>query len=216
MPVLEIFGSRRSVVVRKPLDVMNCNDHEPRGWVVARFSCLAPGLRYPQLAEMLILAIVGTCRSVVGTVGIITTCSRWVLPRNVIHQVSTELDEAERLLNRAGAINTIEDESEYRRKLTIIRNEFLRMRMASHRAPGFLQQLRLLFGSALTYKLYILSSQIGAIKLQLELALDEQQLSSGIDLESGITAIQPCPAVAMAIPSTNAADTSPPVLVVVQ
>ncbi len=42
------------------------------------------------------------------------------------------------------------------------------MRMANHRAPGFFQQLRLLFGSALTYKLYALSSQIGAIKLQLE------------------------------------------------
>jgi len=40
--------------------------------------------------------------------------------------------------------------------------------MANHRAPGFFQQLRLLFGSALTYKLYVLSSQIGAIKLQLE------------------------------------------------
>ncbi len=87
------------------------------------------------------------------------------------------------------------------------------MRMANHRAPGFFQQLRLFFGSALTYKLYVLSSQIGAIKLQLEvrwiilliypptdgslsqLALDEQQLSSDIDLESGITAMQPCPAV---------------------
>ena len=92
-----------------------------------------------------------------------------------------------------------------------IRNKFLRMRMANHRAPGFFQQLRLLFGSTLTYKLYVLSSQIGAIKLQLEvrwitfliypltdgasqLALDEQQLSSDIDLESGITATQPCPA----------------------
>jgi len=71
--------------------------------------------------------------------------------------------------------------------LTTIRNKFLRIRMANHRAPGFFQQLRLLFGSALTYKLYVLSSQIGAIKLQLELALDEQQLSSDIDLESGTT-----------------------------
>jgi len=163
---------------------------------------------------MLILAIVGTCRSVVGTVGVIATCSRWVLPRNVIHQVSTELDEAERLLNRAEAINAIQDECEYRRKFTNIRNKFLRMRLASHRAPGVFQQLQLLFGSALIYKLYVLSSQIGAIKLQLELTLDEHQLSSDIDLESGITAMQPCPAVVMAIPTTNAADTSLPVFVV--
>jgi len=67
---------------------------------------------------MVIFAIVGTCRSIVGTVGVVTTCSRWVLPRNVIRQVSTELDEAEGLLNRAEAINAIQDENEYRRKLT--------------------------------------------------------------------------------------------------
>jgi len=152
---------------------------------------------------MVIFAIVGTCRSIVGTVGVVATCSRWVLPRNVIRQVSTELDEAEGLLNRAEAINAIQDESEYRRKLTNIRNKFLRMRMANHRAPGVFQQLQLLFGSALTYKLYVLSSQIGVIKLQLELALDEQQLSSDIDLESGITAMQPCPAVVTGIPTTN-------------
>jgi len=69
-------------------------------------------------AEMLIFAIVGACRSVVATVGIVATCSRWVMPRNVIRQVSTELDEAEGLLNRAEAINAIQDESDYRRKLT--------------------------------------------------------------------------------------------------
>ena len=69
-------------------------------------------------AEMLILAIIGTCRSVVGTVGVVATCSRWVLPRNVIRQVSTELDEVEELLNRAESINAIQDESEYRRELT--------------------------------------------------------------------------------------------------
>jgi len=117
---------------------------------------------------LLIVAIVGTCRSIVATVGVVATCSRLVLPRNVIRQVSTELDEAEGLLNRAEAINAIQDESEYRRKLTNIRNKFLRMRMTNHHAPGVFQQLRLLFGSALTYKLYVLSSQIGAIKLQLE------------------------------------------------
>ena len=69
-------------------------------------------------AEMFIFAIVGTCRSIVGTVGVIATYSRWVLPRNVIRQVSTELDEVEGLLNRAEAINAIQDESEYRMKLT--------------------------------------------------------------------------------------------------
>jgi len=210
--------------------VMNCNDHEPR--VRGTFSVGSchhqlVGIPRPRLVfkassyplsldiEMLIFTMVGTFRSIVGTVGVVATCSRWVLPRNVIRQVSTELDEAEGLLNRAEAINAIQDESEYRRKLINIRNKFLRMRMANHRAPGFSQQLRLLFGSALTYKLYVLSSQIGAIKLQLELALDEQQLSSDVDdLESGITAMQPCPAAVIATPTTNAADTTLPVFVV--
>jgi len=152
--------------------------------------------------------LLGTCRSVVGTVSVVATCSQWVLPRNVICKVSTELDEVEGLLNRAEAINAIQDEREYRIKLANIRNKFLCIRMTNHRAPGFFQQLRLLFGSTLTYNLYVLSSQIGAIKLQLELALDEQQLSSDIDLESAITATQPCPAAAMGIPLINAVDTS--------
>jgi len=67
---------------------------------------------------MLICTIVGIFRSIVGTVGVVVTCSRRVLPRNVIRQVSAELDEAEGLLNRAGSINAIQDESEYRRQLT--------------------------------------------------------------------------------------------------
>jgi len=210
---------------------------------------------------MSILQIESTCRSVVGTVGVVATCSRWVLPRSVICKVYTELDEAERLLNRAEAINAIQDEREYRTKLTkygnpcniwghpadrhSIRNKFLRMRMADHRAPGFFQQLRLLFGSTLTYNLYVLSSQIGTIKLQLEvrwitlviyplidgasqLALDEREVSSDIDLECAITVTQPCPAAgrhlitvmflrcspavfpsAMHIPLINAVNTSP-------
>ncbi len=66
---------------------------------------------------MPILQIVGTCRSVVGTVGVVVTCSRWVFPRNVIYKISAELDEVERLLNRAEAINAIQDEREYRREL---------------------------------------------------------------------------------------------------
>jgi len=202
---------------------MNCNDHEPR--VRGTFSvgsCHHQLIRIPRprlvfkassipSPEMLICTIVGIFRSIVGTVGVVVTCSRRVLPRNVIRQVSAELDEAEGLLNRAGSINAIQDESEYRRQLTNIRHKFLRIRMANHRAPGFFQQLRLLFGSAFIYKLYVLSSQIGAIKLQLELALDEQQLSSDIDLESGSTAAQPCPSVVMAIPTTYAAHTSPPI-----
>jgi hypothetical protein len=75
-------------------------------------------LSFAEMLILLIFAIVGTCRSIVATVGVIATCSRWVLPRYIICQVSTELDEAEGLLNRAEAIHAIQDESEYRRQLT--------------------------------------------------------------------------------------------------
>ena len=40
--------------------------------------------------------------------------------------------------------------------------------MESHRSPGFLQQLRLVFWSGLTYRLYVLSSRIETLKLKIE------------------------------------------------
>jgi hypothetical protein len=38
----------------------------------------------------------------------------------------------------------------------------------SHRSPGIFQQIRLGFWSGLTYRLYVLSSRIGVIKLEVE------------------------------------------------
>ena len=47
-------------------------------------------------------------------------------------------------------------------------NQFLRIRMESHRAPGILQQLRLAVQYGLTYKLYTLSSRVVAIKVEIK------------------------------------------------
>jgi hypothetical protein len=47
-------------------------------------------------------------------------------------------------------------------------NQFLRIRMESHRAPGILQQLRLAVQYGLTCKLYILSSRVEAIKVEIK------------------------------------------------
>ncbi|KAF8501524.1 hypothetical protein F5888DRAFT_1887879 [Russula emetica] len=55
-------------------------------------------------------------------------------------------------------------------------NRFLRIRMESHRAPGILQQLRLAVQYGLTCKLYTLSTRVVAIKVEIKLAMDEQQL----------------------------------------
>ena len=47
-------------------------------------------------------------------------------------------------------------------------NQLLRFRMESHRSPGFFSQLRLVLQSGLTCRLYVLSSQIEATRLKVE------------------------------------------------
>ena len=73
-------------------------------------------------------------------------------------------------------------------------SELARMRIQSHRSPRLLQQIRLAIRHRLTYRLYSLSSEIGAIRLRVEvrfgstvmslpvyklsqLAMDEQRLA---------------------------------------
>jgi hypothetical protein len=51
-------------------------------------------------------------------------------------------------------------------------NQVLRLRMESHRSPGLLQQLRLVFWSGLACRLYVLSSQIETLKLKVEVRRD--------------------------------------------
>jgi hypothetical protein len=85
----------------------------------------------------------------------------FLTPRNVLLYVSAALAEAEHLLDRAKSTGIIPRQNDYRSALTLYKavmplptddhltdhhsysNQFLRIRMESHRAPGIVQQLRL-------------------------------------------------------------------------
>ena len=88
-------------------------------------------------------------------------------------------------------------------------NQLLRIRMESHRAPGILQQLRLAVQYGLTCKLYALSSRVDDVKVKIEvrwnplffvlmisevrlqLAMDQQRLTSMTTTEGATTTAQP-------------------------
>ncbi|KAI0295222.1 hypothetical protein BC826DRAFT_1008920 [Russula brevipes] len=148
---------------------------------------------------MRLIDVLSFCVSVLGTYGLVYSL-RCALPRNIIPRVSKTLDEAETLLSRAEGINAIRNLSEYRTRLAILGNQFLQMRVESHRSPGFFQQLRLVFLCGLTYRLCTLSSRIESTKLEVELIVDERQLTSVTTVQSAATTALPLPPAVMAIP----------------
>jgi len=165
---------------------------------------------------MRLIDVLSFCVSVLGTYGLVYSL-RCALPRNIIPRVSKTLDEAETFLSRAEGINAIRNLSEYRTRLAILGNQFLQMRMESHRSPGFFQQLRLVFLCGLTYRLCALSSRIESTKLEVEvrwsafptvvsldqvsqLIVDERQLTSVTTVQSAATTALPLPPAVMAIP----------------
>jgi hypothetical protein len=96
------------------------------------------------------------------------------------------LTEAEHLLDRAESTGVIPPQNDHRSALTLYKavmplptdgpltdrysysNQFLRLRMESHRAPRILQQLRLALQYGLTCKLYTISSRVVAIKVEIK------------------------------------------------
>jgi hypothetical protein len=137
---------------------------------------------------MQLLDIIGFGLSAIGTFGLVFSF-RLLLPRNVIPHVSVALDEVVILLDRAEDINAFPNASEYRATLAMyedarnylcpsesltqhsFRNQVVRFRTESHRSPGILQQLKLVFLSRFPYKLYAISAQIEAIRLKVEVRL---------------------------------------------
>lgn len=131
------------------------------------------------------LDILSFILSVFGTYGVVYSV-RLLLPRNVIRRVSTALNEAHILLNRAEATGAVPTASEHETNLAMcedpcghrlhftddsersLADQVLRLRVESHRSPGFLQQLRLVFRFGLTCRLYVLSSRIETLKLKVE------------------------------------------------
>jgi hypothetical protein len=125
--------------------------------------------------------ILSFCFSILGPYGLVYYL-RFLIPRNVLPSLSTE---AGHLLDRAESTGVIPRPNDYRSPLTSYKavvplptdrhvtddhsysNQFLRIRMESHRAPGILQQLRLAVQYGLTCKLYTLSSRVVAIKVEI-------------------------------------------------
>jgi hypothetical protein len=111
---------------------------------------------------------------------------RFLIPRNLIPYVSAVLTETEHLLDRAESIGVIPRPNDHQSALTLYKaivplpmdghltdrhsysNQFLRIRMESHRAPGILQQLRLAVQYGLTCKLYALSSRVVTLKVEIK------------------------------------------------
>jgi len=131
--------------------------------------------------------ILTLCLSILGVHDLILYLS-FLLPYNIIPRVTAPLNDAQQLFHRAQSIGTIPCASEYAATLESFENQFLRMRVESHRSPAIYQQLLHAIRSGLTYRLYVLSLRIDAIKLKLELAMDEQLLASIITEHSTTTA----------------------------
>jgi len=130
--------------------------------------------------------ILSFCFSILGLYGLLYYL-RFLIPRNLLPYVSAVLTEAERLLDRAESTGVIPRPNDYRSALTLYEavplptpvdglltdrrsysNQFLRIRMESHRAPGILWQLRLAVWYGLTCRLYMLSSRVVEIKVEIK------------------------------------------------
>jgi hypothetical protein len=108
---------------------------------------------------------------------------RYSLPCYIIENLSTSLDDVEQCLNSATTIGVIPAENRAdlerygirvftrRGRLTDLHSladDLARMRIQSHHSPGFFQQTELGFRRGLTYRLYLLSSRIRAVKIRIE------------------------------------------------
>jgi hypothetical protein len=132
---------------------------------------------------MKIIDIFSVVLSFLGVYGIVFSL-RLLLPRNIVPLVSTSLKEAMAPLEDAEAIN-IPNVSDFRTNLAMyvhvfihqclplltersLHNQFLQMRTESHRSPGFVQQVYLLFLCGLSWRLYTLKSRIEGIRRKIE------------------------------------------------
>ncbi|KAH9006236.1 hypothetical protein EDB86DRAFT_3070268 [Lactarius hatsudake] len=104
------------------------------------------------------------------------------------------LHDAQDTLARAVAAGAIPDISGHGIDLESFASELARMRIHSHRSPGLFQQIRLAVQHRLTYRLYSLSSQIGAVRLRVELAMDEQRLALLAVPHNVVLTVVPIPA----------------------
>ncbi|KAN0120821.1 hypothetical protein V8E52_004090 [Russula decolorans] len=167
--------ANQRVRVKKPYP-KNCQCHTHRD---SHKSLAAINVSPTSPSIMRFIDILSFCFSILGLYGLgVFYYLRFLIPRNLLPYVSAVLTEVEHLLDRAESTGVTPWPNDYRSALTFYSNQFLWIRMESHRAPGILQQLRLAVQYGLTCKLYTLSSRLMAIKVEIKLAMDERQLTS--------------------------------------
>lgn len=135
---------------------------------------------------MRLVEILSTILSIFGIYSLVHHVP-FLLPRNLIPHVAALLTEVQGLIDRAERNGAITDASKYRADLTryeaiyglarcpspltgrhSLVNQLLRMRTESQRSPGIFQQIVLAVRYGLTYKLYMLSSQVDDMKVKVE------------------------------------------------
>jgi len=119
--------------------------------------------------------IFGFCVSLLQMYGVVVYL-RGLLPRYIIPQVLAKLDDAQDTVAHAVTTGAIPDISRYGEDLERFTSELALMRTISHRSPKPFQQIQLAVQHRLTFRLYSLSSQIDAVRVRVELAIDDQRL----------------------------------------
>jgi len=147
---------------------------------------------------MAIIEFLGFSVSILGAV----ICGRFVLPCFIIPHLSATLENAEQSLAHAVAAGAIPEANEYRVDFEILAGQFARMRIESHRSPGLFPQIRLVVRHGFTCRLYSLTSRVKALRLKVEVAMDERRLAVLATPRVVVRARTPAPAgdVAMPIP----------------
>ncbi|KAH9067697.1 hypothetical protein EDB87DRAFT_1573274 [Lactarius vividus] len=144
--------------------------------------------------------IFGFCVSILGMYGAVVYL-RCLLPRHIIPNVSAMLHDTQDTLARAVTTGAIPDISEPGLDLESFAGELAYLRIHSHRSPGLFQQIRLAVRHGFTYRLYSLSSQINAVRLRVELAMDEQRLALLAVPPNAVLTVVPIPASGIAKPT---------------
>jgi len=161
---------------------------------------------------MAMIEFLGFCVSVFGMYGVVI-CIRFLLPCFITPTVSSMLDNAEQSLADAVATGAIPEVNDHRVDLEILTSRFARMRIESHRSPGFFPQLWLAVRHGLTCKLYSLASQVEAVRQKVEVAVDERRLALLASPQIVVRAATPVPAGNVAMPIPELAPPEPLFLV---
>ncbi|KAI9454577.1 hypothetical protein BJY52DRAFT_721149 [Lactarius psammicola] len=126
--------------------------------------------------KMGLIAVFTVCITILAVYGTVI-CFRCLFPCHIIPKVSALLNDVDQCLTSAVKTGAIPAVNEYRATLENLASDLARMRIESHRSPGFFQQIWLAFRCNLTYRLYSLASQIGAVKMRVEIVMDEHRLA---------------------------------------